>query len=223
MYVGARKGARDPFRRIRGAVLLAVILLIGTACARTSDGHPAHREQRTTSPAAASSPADGSTAHRTFTPFDAAGRLTVPVSRTAAGHCWTSSVAAPGSHAYRCLEGSAMILDPCYAGKGVRPTTVACFANPWSDAVVLRINQLLPPSGGNGPPGPWAMELLGGIRCVTSTGTVPLVAGQNLPYRCTDGSSATVPAETSAVVVARYARAGATDLRGRRVLTLWRG
>lgn len=222
MYVGVRRGARDPFRRIRCAVLLAVILLIASACARTSTGHPANSEHRTTS-AAATSPADGSTVSRTFTPFDATGELTVPVSRTVTGHCWTSSVAAPGSRAYRCLAGTATILDPCYAGPAVRPTSVACFADPWSDAVVLRIAQLLPASGGNGPPRAWAMELVGGVRCVTSTGTVPMVAGQNLPYRCTDGSAATVPAAASAVVVARYARSGATDLRGCRVLTLWRG
>lgn len=213
MDVGITSGpARPALRRAVGALLLAFVL---TSCA-----------SRTTRAAVSADGEPAGTAVRTFAAYDPSGVLTVPVAGTASGSCFTGSAAAPVAGAYRCFAGN-RILDPCFAAKGgVLPTTVACVADPWSHAVVLTLTKALPadPAATNRLR-PWAFVLGSGVRCVASTGTVPAVAGVNLAYRCTDGTSATigtVAAAGRATVTASYGRPGGKALHRSTVRVVWR-
>lgn len=161
------------------------------------------------------------TTTHTFRPFRADGTPAAPVSKRTTGHCWEVSLAAPASRSYRCLAANT-ILDPCFAPQGAaRPITLACYASPWSKAVLLTVHRRLPKTGGV-PSRPWAVTLAGGTRCVAATGTAPFVAGVGLGYRCADGSAAALRG-TGAHVRALVGRSGGHSLRHVAVTDLWRG
>jgi hypothetical protein len=161
---------------------------------------------------------------RTFTAYDGAGRLTVPAAAHRRGHCWSASIAVLAAGAYRCFAGNT-ILDPCFAPpQTARPSRVACVADPWSPAVVLHLAKPLPDdAGAKSANRPWAFVLATGIRCVASTGTVPAVGGVNLPYHCSDGTSAALTGRTGALVHASDAAPGAAALSSAAVRVVWRG
>ena len=170
-------------RAVRAASAALLVGLTATSCASAAR-----------SPAGGTAPARPVAAHtdvRTFAPYDADGTLTVPVRGHRSGRCWSESVAAPGARAYRCFAGNT-ILDPCFAPPhAARPGPLACVADPWSAAVALRLTAKLPARTPDRAAGrPWALVLATGARCVASTGTVPSVAGVNLPYQCDDGTAA---------------------------------
>jgi hypothetical protein len=161
---------------------------------------------------------------RTFTAYDAAGRLTVPAAAHRRGHCWSASIAVLSAGAYRCFAGNA-ILDPCFAPPQTgRPGTVACVADPWSPAVVLRLAKPLPNDAtARSANRPWAFVLASGTRCVASTGTVPALGGVNLPYQCSDGTSAALTDRGGGLLHASDAAPGAAALRRVAVRVVWRG
>jgi hypothetical protein len=150
------------------------------------------------------------------------GELTVRVADVGFGHCWTMSIAAPTSGAYRCLSGNA-ILDPCFRSpKASKPLEVACVADPWSEAKVLQINGALPePVGKDGPQRPWALELGNGTRCVAATGMVPSVDGVNLGYHCGGGHDAGALDTARSLATAKYAQEGAKALSSVTITTIW--
>ena len=221
--MGTRPGRGH--RALAAAAGAAVVLLLLTACAsatgRAGTGSPTGGAGRPVAP----SPAAAHTVVRTFSAYSADGSLTVPVAGHQRGTCFTASIAAPGSSAYRCFAGN-RILDPCFAAPGTsHPHTLACVATPWAPATLLRLHGSLPHAKPVGPVRPWAAELAGGLRCVASTGTVPSVAGISLGYTCTGGGAAAVSSMGPAAVaaLASYVPKGASTLQQRTVTVLWRG
>ena len=203
---------------MRGWLIAAVVLLSAAGCAassRSGAGQPGE-------PAAPAARAPH-TVVRTFAAYDGAGRLTVPVAAHRRGYCWSGSVAAPGAHAYRCFAGNT-ILDPCFAVPGsADPRTVACVADPWSPATVLRLTKRLPAATPSpAAPQPWAIVLAGGTRCVASTGTAPAVDGINLPYGCRDHTAAALLDRPGALRQAYAAAPTAATVRLVAVRVLWR-
>lgn len=203
---------------MRGWLIAAVVLMSATGCAtssRSGAGQPGE-------PAAPAARAPR-TVVRTFAAYDSSGRLTVPVAGHRSGHCWSVSVAAPGDHAYRCFAGNT-ILDPCFAAPGpTDPRTIACVADPWSPATVLRLTKRLPAATPTpAAPHPWAIVLAGGARCVASTGTVVAVDGINLPYGCSDHTAAALLDRPGALRRAYAAAPTASAVRQVAVRVLWR-
>jgi hypothetical protein len=219
--VGARAGGRS---LIAGLALLAAVTVAGCAShAHAAAGGARPRPSSSPSASPSSSAAAGTTV-RTFAPYAVTGRLVVPPADAMRGNCWTTSIAAPDPHAYRCFAGNA-ILDPCFAPPTPpHPSEVACFAAPWSAPQTLRLTAPLPtgPPVGN-PSRPWAFEAQGGVRCVATTGTVPQVAGVDLGYHCTDGRDAALVDTGAPQWSAEVGAPGATTLVRLPVRTIWRG
>ncbi len=204
---------------ILASVLLAFALL-AAACA-------SHRPQ----PQAAGG-GPRATVDKSFHPYSANGELAIDVADVATGSCWTTSIAAPASGAYRCIAGN-RILDPCFAApttatasKAVR-TEVACVETPWSNAMVLHVTGPLPKADpaddGAGSARPWAFELDNGVRCVATTGTVPAVQGVSLGYHCLDGRDAALLDPSATPMTADYGDPQAQSLQPVTVATIWRG
>jgi hypothetical protein len=131
------------------------------------------------------------TAHTDRLPvFTAQGQLSAQfhVGATGRGYCWTASLAADTSDAYRCMQGNA-IHDPCFAAS-THATTVACFLDPWHSVTVLRLTRRLPSHGRrpSGPVLPWAIVTSTGLHCVFLTGATAPMGGERINYGCTDGS-----------------------------------
>lgn len=220
-----------PRRLLALLATVFAVLVLASACGRertTSAGAP-----RASSPSAtASTQTPVVTAVRRFAPFRADGRPAVRVARTATGSCFAASAAAPTARAYRCFAGNT-ILDPCFAPAGAAARSLLCVSDPWSAAVRLRVPRL-PAATAPGAGRAWAFELARGLHCVAATGTVPSVAGVDLPYRCTDprtapGARATpiwaaLPhhATRAGTILARYARPGARAVSAAPVRILWR-
>ncbi|MBN9620554.1 MAG: hypothetical protein J0H43_12630 [Actinobacteria bacterium] len=212
-------------REVRGrrpAPALALVLLAVVLAACASGGHGGAGPRT----AAGSGSASGLTQVRTFAAYSSAGTLTVPVSTTEQGNCWTTSIAVAAPGAYRCFAGND-ILDPCFAAPGSATASqsaeVACVSAPWAKAVVLELTSDLPAATGEAAAArPWAFELANGARCVASTGTVPEVAGVNLEYQCAGGYGASLDNATAAKATARYAKIGAATVTSVAVTTIWR-
>jgi len=158
-----------PLNRLALAVALVVVLCAGTAVAARLLS-----TERTTQ----------------LGLFDASGRLAKghEVAATRSGSCFTSSLAADGSDAWRCTAGNE-ILDPCFRpphGDG----PLACLADPWGPVTKLRLTRPLPKATpiDTDRPMPWAVETSGGLRCTKLTGATDVVRGQRVNYGCTDGS-----------------------------------
>jgi hypothetical protein len=194
------------------AVVLLAYLLAGCA---SSAGH---RAQAT----AGATPPGTSTVH--FHAFGTDGALLVPTTaRVVRGQCWTASIAAPESSAYRCFQGN-KILDPCFAPDDpASPPLLACMDTPWSKALRLHVTGKLPKpaAGASVPTRPWALELDTGLRCVSSTGTVPSLAGVNLTYRCSDGGNAALGGPSGGSLTVRYAAPQAKTLTTMTIATVW--
>ena len=204
---------------IVAALVAAVVLLSG--CATGTQGHRATAQrgsqQRAAALTAQQSPV---TARHTFDPYTKSGKLTVGIARHVSGSCWTTSLADPTASAFRCFAGN-QILDPCFAAPGTtKGGTVACIADPWSKATVLTLTKRLP-SSDYAAHRVWAFRRAGGTTCVAATGTVPEIAGKNLPYDCSDGTFAALTGAKAQHVRTVFAAARATTLRTATVRALW--
>lgn len=206
-------GVRGAAAPLLGFVLLALVL---AGCASQQ-----HRTAARHQHAGAAKPRVTTTI--TFRAYDSAGRLTIKVGDVAKGRCWTTSIAAPVAGAYRCFAAN-QILDPCFAPPTKAPAEVACVANPWSDAVVLRLTGALPKSSASDYIArPWALRLDGGVRCVASTGTVPSVQGVDLGYHCTNGLDAALLDRNASPQTADYGDPATGTLQPVTVTTIWQG
>jgi len=177
------------------AALVAMALALLAGCA----SQPAPRTGSTAivGAHAARAAAQKPTVVSTLVTYRADGSLAVPTVRTLTGSCFTSTVAAaPSPKGYRCVANHSDLFDPCIPPPDVaHPTAVACRADPWSGATVLRLTAALPkPDPSSQVARPWAMQLADGERCVAVTGTVSVAHGVALAYRCADGSGAGTPA-----------------------------
>lgn len=196
--------------------LLPVLVL--AACASHGPAQPGGGSQ----PGGGAQPR---TVIKTFHAYRADGGLTVQVADIAVGHCWTTSIAVPDTAgAYRCLSAN-QILDPCFApAKPSKPLEVACIADPWSQAQVLRLTGKLPKRGpGGGGARPWALVLDNGARCVAATGMVPEIRGVNLDYHCRNGRDAGALNTNRALGTAAYADQRGQTLKRVPITTIWRG
>lgn len=166
--------------------------------------------------------AAATTTVRSFHAYDSTGALVVAVRDVAQGQCWTTSIAAAGPGAYRCLAGN-QILDPCFVSpKNARE--LACLESPWADAIVLRVTKPLPGAAArSGLHRPWAIVLGNGARCVAAAGTVPSVRGTDLGYLCPGGRAAALVDGSTSPATARYGDPAANTLRTVTVSTIWRG
>jgi len=211
MDVGEIRG-RGPVAPALRLVLLAITLVTVLAGCASSTKHRG--------PTAGAAAPGTATVH--FHAYAPGGDLTVSVADVVRGQCWTNSIAAPSTDAYRCFQGN-KILDPCFAPPHPSsPVQVACLSAPWSRAVMLQVSGKLPPPASDGAVSrPWAFQLSNGIRCVASTGTVPAVAGVNLGYHCVDGADAALGVVIGSHLTAQYAPPGATSLSRMTVTTVW--
>lgn len=220
--VGVRKHVQGWLRPV---LLVGVLAFVLAGCASTSNPHAKPAGQLAGAPQQIGAQS-GATASTTFAAYDAKGKLTVAVSASRSGQCWTTSIAAQGHAAYRCFSGN-KILDPCFVSPHPShpksPKTVACLADPWSKAVVLHLTAPLPKGKPvAGPSRPWAFELDNGLRCVTSTGTVPYVAGYSLLYQCANGAAAAIVDGQARHITVEYATAGSKTVQQRGVRAMWR-
>jgi hypothetical protein len=124
-----------------------------------------------------------------YSPFAAAGPAAgVHIARSAAGSCWTSSLADPRSDAWRCLVGN-YIHDPCFSNE-INPTDYVLCPQYTPGDRLLRINltKTLPRSSNtSGDPTrypPWAVQTTGGKWCTILTGATGLIAGMRINYGC---------------------------------------
>ena len=211
MDVGDIRGRGTGGPILRWMLLAIAVTLVLAGCASAAP----HRK-----PTAGAAAPGTTTVH--FHAYGTGGELTVPVADVVRGQCWTNSIAAPSTTAYRCFQGN-KILDPCFApAHATVPLQVACLSAPWSKAVMLQVSgKLPPPASGTVVSRPWAFQLDDGVRCVASTGTVPAVAGVNLGYHCADGADAALGAVSGAQLTAQYAPPGATRLTTTTVTTMW--
>lgn len=125
-----------------------------------------------------------------YTPFASSGTPTVHVASTVRGHCWTGSLAAARSDAWRCLSGN-LIYDPCFSSP-TAPGIVLCPASgPWSRrAIEIKLTAQLPTKYANpGEPSttglPWALVTTSGWKCRLDTGATSVVRGRRANYACT--------------------------------------
>ena len=215
MDVGEIRG-RGPVAPALRFVLLAIVSALALTVALAGCASSAKHRAATAGAAAPGT----TTIH--FRAYSAVGELAVPVADVVRGQCWTNSIAAPSTSAYRCFQGN-KILDPCFAAAHpTSPVQVACLAAPWSRAVMLQVSGKLPPPATDRTVSrPWAFQLSNGIRCVASTGTVPAVAGVNLGYHCADGANAALDVVVGTHLTAQYAAPAAGALSRMTVTTVW--
>jgi len=215
MDVGEMRG-RGPVAPALRFVLLAIASTIALTVALAGCASSARHHAPTAGAAAPGT----ATVH--FHAYSPGGDLTVPVADVVRGQCWTNSIAAPSTSAYRCFQGN-KILDPCFApAHPGSPLQVACLSAPWARAVMLQVSGKLPPPASDGVVSrPWAFQLSNGVRCVASTGTVPAVAGVNLGYHCADGANAALGVVMGTHLTAQYAAPAAGALSRMTVTTVW--
>ncbi len=220
--------------RPAGAVLAAVLTLSALAgCRSGGDENSAASARPSTSASAAASGEPASSTSVTSAPrhevtrvvhfqaFTRAGAPTTAVGAAGSGQCFTTSITVPIAHVYRCF-GNREIFDPCFATRALaRPTSVDCYADPWSAARKLTLTAPLPKATPLQHRRPWALQFANGVRCLSVTGTVPIDRGVPLTYQCRDGRAAGIASEHAGVVVAWYGRPPQGALRRIAVTTLW--
>lgn len=165
-----------------------------------------------------------------FRAFTATGAATLPT-KSVSGYCWTGSIAADRSDAWRCLSGH-WIYDPCFSSPAA-PRIVLCPNMHLTSDVKIRLTRPLP--GAQKDRGtasihsiPWLIELdvpssqvAGGVFCEFSTGASSVAKTAlndvRLNYYCSGGSYSTMglwglPARTSPQWTIRITAATAKTL-----------
>lgn len=143
------------------------------------------------------------TVFRAFTPTGAA---TLPT-RSVSGYCWTGSIAADRSDAWRCLSGH-WIYDPCFSSSAA-PGIVLCPNMQVTSDVEIRLTRPLPSAQRDTATAsihsiPWLIELdvpssqaPGRVFCEFATGASSVVKTAvpndvRLNYYCSGGSYSTM-------------------------------
>lgn len=225
VVTGAHVGAAAA---VAAAAVLAATALAG--CASGATDASSHADDATGHPVVPVVSQIQHTVTHTVHTYRADGTLSVPVAHTVRGSCFTATIAAAGSDAYRCVTATNMLLDPCVAKPDVaHPEVVACRTDPWSAATVIRLTSPLPktaPTSSTASTGgvtrPWAIGLGDGSRCVAVTGTVPRSHGVSMTYSCTDGGFASTPRPgTHGVMRAAHLSDGGAFTRAATVTDVW--
>ncbi len=178
----------------------SVALAVAGALFVSGCGSSATKTVTVQQPAATQTAALAQTVVHIYAPYSAEGTLTVPVTKTAAGECFTGSIISQRSDAWRCNDGNEL-QDPCFAAV-LNARSVVCPQNgPWSGQVLrIMLAKGLPSSGANilrdnnatKPPltdPAWAIELSRGSRCLFLAGTSSIVADLRQNYECSGGLS----------------------------------
>ena len=132
-------------------------------------------------------PAPAPTAVRIFNPVNANGGLAVTATQRTSGSCFTSSIVAARSDAWRCNAGN-NLLDPCFT---VDQQHVFCPSpGPWANSGALVSVPSLPTGQANKDTGtsgqPWAIQLKDGSQCTEISGATNVIDGQRLGYGCSN-------------------------------------
>ena len=179
---------------------------------------PSSEPSTTTSPTTTAA----QTVVKTFNPFKP-GTATpaIQIDSTRTGYCWTGSIAVGTTNAYRCMAHN-LILDPCFAPKGSRVTSVVCVAAPWDAGTDLHLSRPLPSDHNTGTMrSGWAMRLANGRECVAVTGTIQFVDDVPMRYACDQGKAGNLLQNGGQWTVA-YLPPHATATSPVAVSTLWR-
>lgn len=163
---------------------------------------------------------------RIWAPFTLTGlNPDIAVTGRGTGTCWGPSVADNSPDAYRCSVGNE-IRDPCIVSPYGPPyPPLACARDPWSGVFLLSLSAPLPTFTGGNPSGPvpgWALELANGDRCVTMTGTNPVVGGIALNYGCGHGGAGILEKSRQPWTV-EYLPEGSTTVSPVAVAVAWTG
>ncbi len=209
-----------------GSVPVAVAALLVALVAGCASDPPATAPRAvptspaTATPTSAAPSAAAITATHVFAAFDSSGAPSAGVGAHRSGTCFASSITVAARGAYRCFAGN-RLLDPCFVVPGSAKHTVACFADPWSRAVLLRLTAKLPKPGAPLKiSSPWAIELSGGERCVVTTGTAHIVHSVPMRYQCASAETAGL-LSTSGKLLKAQVRSSAGALRQVPVLASW--
>lgn len=125
-----------------------------------------------------------------FRPFNGSGAPSIRV-QSRSGYCFTGSVAANRSDAWRCFIGN-LIYDPCFSSARV-PGVVICPNRQVIGGIRIRLTRSLPRRFANRrPPSlanqPWNIQLADGRHCVYSSGATNVIQGVRLNYFCPAGT-----------------------------------
>lgn len=147
------------------------------------------------------------------------------VRATASGYCWTGSLAASRSDAWRCATGN-IIYDPCFelvASKSGSP--VICDPNPAKGQKGIRVNLDQPLPRAEAYKGPdtqaWQLVLANGTFCSFLTGATGMVNKQRIDYGCSDGSVLIGLPQTGKVWMVKVQASGSTTLKDMPVKEVW--
>ena len=133
----------------------------------------------------------GGTSIHLYTPFNGGSVASgIRVGKTAAGYCWTGSLADWRGDAFRCFVGN-YIHDPCFADQTGSAHYVLCpLYTPDAKALRINLTKKLPPNSASGDPTrhpPWAVKTASGKWCTKFTGATGSIAGMGITYGCTGG------------------------------------
>lgn len=109
-------------------------------------------------------------------------------SNQVSGSCFTSSLAATRSDAYRCMAGN-VIYDPCFTIPG-NANAVLCVRDPLDSTtnVLMNLTKPLPaPEPVPSQTHPWFLQMADGTICNFFTGATGGVNGERINYGCSDG------------------------------------
>lgn len=112
---------------------------------------------------------------------------------TAAGNCWTNSLAAARADAWRCMVGN-IIYDPCFEMLGARQSRdVVCDSNPATGRKGIQVNVTQPFPKADQQRSmetqAWLLLLSNGAYCSFLTGATGEVNHMRINYGCSDAST----------------------------------
>jgi hypothetical protein len=168
---------------VRALITIAAALLLLAGCASAHHTTPSAAVggvQTTSSPVGATV-----TKVRVFAPFDRSGAPTAGVAAHRSGSCFTTSITVMAADAYRCFAGNS-ILDPCFVSPDAN-RVLECYPSPWGHPTELRVHKLPTATTTVKIARPWAIQLVGGQRCLATNGTPSILRGIPLSYKCVDG------------------------------------
>jgi hypothetical protein len=128
--------------------------------------------------------ASATTQATVFQAFTSAGKPAFKT-HTEKGYCWTGSIAADRSDAWRCFVGD-LIYDPCFSSSA-DPGYVACPYVSLRKGILVKLTKKLPHKFANHHKAsvsdrPWLIETASGRRWLFATGATAVIGGRRANY-----------------------------------------
>lgn len=128
--------------------------------------------------------ASGATQATVFQAFGASGKPTFKTRRVK-GYCWTGSLAADRSDAWRCFAGNT-IYDPCFSSASA-PGHVACPNPSLQKGILIKLTRKLPHKYANHhiaavTDRAWLLQTMNGRRWLFATGATAVIGGRRANY-----------------------------------------